>query len=524
MIIKNSSGAIVAIKLSFIASGELKDYIKGTVSFDTFWVDFHKVAGKLVDTAFSPNVKYPVIVNYKGLTLTLNEPYTLNSVVGMHHGGITEAYGVPLIDEKKKKTILVSEQLKDGVFIESPLCLILSAQLKRLFAVQRQSKSYDSWTMAAKLRSQQMINSIDNELQQFRNHPAVSFLFPEVITVVENGAIKIASTAEAPWLNGVTRVTSADLSSANKLLINDFLAKSVDLYKGIYGVADTIGELSLKLNGFGVLVSIPEKWVVIEDKDTFEGQIKPEFRKYLELYPEQILATFPYYIRHAYGGLDLTGSELSSTLYDFSRVLNKFTNRTIKYKAENLFTNIYELIAVIMKGVDKPMNLIDISDFIVYHNLRMGSISFKPTTNMPTDLNMTEYNKIRDLAKNLTLPAKDSISFASGLTKNVNGNLELSFNGKIFEFEVVVGDHIVNKGEVVDCILSSRTIGFEAVEMLECIEGLYLACLNPKIAPGDLYNLEQGIFRYSIPSAYLNSQLHPGFVVSNFNIYIPGNL
>lgn len=524
MIIKNQSGAIVAIKLSFIAAGELKDYIKGVVSFDNFWTDFGKVAGKLVDTAFSPNVKYPVVVNFKGLTLTLGEPYTLNSVVGMHHGGATEAFGVPLIDDKKKKTILVTEMLKDGVFIESPLCLILSAQLKKLFAIQRQAKSYDSWTMAAKLRSQQMINSIDNELQQFRNHPAVSFLFPEVITIVENGDIKIASTADAPWLNGVRRATSAELSTANKLLLNDFFTKSVDLYKGVYGVADTIGELSLKLNGFGVLVTIPDKWIVVEDKEHYEGVIKPEFRRYLEHYPEQILATFPYYIRHAYGGLDLTGSELSSTLYDFSRVLNKFTNRTIKYKAENLFTNIYELIAVVMKGVDKPMGLIDISDFIIYHNLRMGSISFKPTSNMPTDLSMTEYNKIRDLAKNLTLPAKESVSFRSGLTKNVNGNLQLSFNGKIFEFEVVVGDHIVNKSEVVDCILSDRTVGFEAVEMLECIEGLYLACLNPKIAPGDLYNFEQGIFRYSIPSAYLNSQLHPGFVVSNFNIYIPGNL
>lgn len=524
MIIKNKSGAIVAIKLSFVAAGELKDYIKGVVTYDVFWAEFAKVAGKIVDTAFNPLTKYPVTVNYKGLTLTLNEPYTLNSVVGMHHGGITEAYNVTLIDEKKKKMSLVTELLKEGVFIESPLCLILSAQLKKLFALQRQAKSYDSWTMAAKLRSQQMINSIDNELQQFKNHPAVSFLFPEVITLVENGDIKIASTAEAPWLNGVIRSTAADLLTSNKLLLTDFLSKSVDLYKGIYGVSDSLSDLSLKLNSFGVLVAIPDKWIVVKNEDVFEGAIKPEFRKYLEAYPEQILATFPYYIRHAYGGLDLTGSELSSTLYDFTRVLNKFTNRTIKYKAENLFTNIYELIAVIMKGVNKPMSLIDISDFIIYHNLRLGSISFKPTANMPQDLTMTEYNKIRDLAKNLTLPAKDSPSFNSGLTKNVNGNLQMSFNGRIFEFEVVVGDHIVNKAEVIDCILSMRTTGFEAVEMLECIEGLYLACLNPKIVPGDLYNLEQGIFRYTIPSAYLNSQLHPGFVVPNFNIYIPGNL
>lgn len=269
---------------------------------------------------------------------------------------------------------------------------------------------------------------------------------------------------------------------------------------------------------------MPNEWVGVDDSDVLIGSITPEFRKYLETYPEQILATFPYYIRHAYGGMDLTGSELSATLYDFSRVLNKFTNRTIKYKAENLFTNIYELMAVIMKGIGKKMELIDISDFIIYHNLRMGSISFQPTTNVPANMTLDDVNKLKELSRNLTSPVKNLVGFQGGLTKNANGNLQLAYNGKTFEFKAVVGEHIVNENQIIDCILSNRTIGYEAVEVLECIEGLYLACLNPTIKAGDLYNLEEGKFKYTIPSVYLNSQLHPGFVVSNFNIYIPGNL
>lgn len=524
MVIKNQSGAIVGIKLSFVAAGELKEYIKGNLEFDAFWADFSKVATKLVETAFSPKVMYPISVNFKGLILTMNEPYTLNSVVGMHHGGSVEAYGVTLIDEKKKKSVLTTEKLKDGVFIETPLCLIISAQLKKLFATLRQSKSYDSWTMAGKLRSQQMIDSINTQLEQFKEHPAISFLFPEVITVVDSGRIMIASTGHAPWLNGVKRFTAGEISSSNTLLLTDFMNKSVDLYKGIYGVSDTISALQSKLNAYGVMVTVPNEWVGVEDQEVLIGTITPEFRKYLEVYPEQILATFPYYIRHAYGGMDLTGNELSATLYDFSRVLNKFTNRTIKYKAENLFTNVYELMAVIMKGIGKPMSLIDISDFIIYHNLRMGSISFKTTTNVPNNMTLDDLNKLKELSKNLTSPAKNLAGFQGGLTKNAAGNLQLAYNGKIFEFEVVVGEHIVNKSEVVDCILSNRSLGFDAVEVLECIEGLYLACLNPTIKAGDLYNFEEGKFKYTIPAVYLNSQLHPGFVVSNFNIYIPGNL
>lgn len=524
MVIKNKSGAIVAIKLSFIAAGELKEYIKGNLSFDAFWADFNAVAKKLVNTAFQPKVTYPQTVNYKGLVLTLQEPYTLNSVVGLHHGGVVGAEGVTLIDEKKSKSLLTTEVLKEGVFIETPLCLIISALLKKLFALERQARSYDSWTMAGKLRSQQMIDSIDSELQQFRDHPTVSFLFPEVITVVNDGKILISSLSEAPWLNGVVRTTKNELSESNSLLLNDFMSKSVDLYKGIYGVSETIGELQSKLSAFGCVVTIPEVWVGVEDKETYEGVITPEFRQYLETYPEQILAMFPYYIRHAYGGMDLTGKELAATLYDFSRVLNKFTNRSLKYKAENLFTNIYELVAVIMKDIGQPLSLIDISDFIIYHNLRLGSISLKPTTNVPTDMNLDDYNKLRELTKNLTMPAKDLVGFQSNLSKNINNNLEMAYNGKIFEFEVVVGNHIVNKDEVIDCILSNRTKGYAAVEMLECAEGLYLACLDPKTTPGDLYNFEQGKYKYGLPAAYLNSQLHPGFVVSNFNIYIPGNL
>lgn len=524
MIIANKSGAIVAMKLSFVAAGELKDYIKGDLSFDNFWAGFDNAATKIVDTAFNPNVTYPITVNFKGLTITTSEPYSLNAVVGMHHGGSVEPYDVTLINEKKKKSILKTEKLTQGVFIESPLCLILSAQFKKLFALKRQSKSYDSWTMAGKLRSQQMIDAVNHELEQFRGHPAISFLFPEVITIVDNGNIYLSTLSEAPWLNGVVRADLTAISAANQLLVTDFMSKAVDLYKGIYGVSETIPELQGKLAAFGVQVSLPTEWVGVPDVDVYEGTITPEFRKYLEDYPEQILATFPYYIRHAYGGLDLTGQELASTLYDFTRVLNKFTNKSIKYKAENLFANIYELVAVLMKGIDKPMALIDISDFIIYHNMRLGSIHLKPTLNVPTDMSMSDYNKLRELTKNLTLPAKDSVGFKANLSKNVNNNLEMNHNGKIFEFEVVVGQHIVNKDQVIDCILSDRTLGFEAVEMLECIEGLYLACLNPSIAPGNLYNIVEGKFKYAIPAAYLNSQLHPGFVVPNFNIYIPGNL
>lgn len=520
MILQNKGGAVIVMPLTFTARGELKNYIKGDLSFDEFWNGFSIVAKKIVTTGFEPDsVKYPAVFSFKDMSIRLDEPYTLNGTVALHHGGTVDDVSIPLI-KRKTKGIFKTASLTSGVVVETPLCLIVSAQLKKAFALERQRRSYDSWTMAGKLRSQQMMDSIDNELLNFKNHPAISFIFPENAFIMQDGNFYISSLSEVPWLNGVERVGITEISAVNNALLADFLDKAVDLYKGIYGFNGTIEELRSQLLAYGVTVTVPSEWIKLHDKTILNGQITPELRSFLEQFPEQVLSTFPYYVRHAYGGLDLTGSELASTMYDFTRVINKFTNRTVKYRAEDQFTSIYELMAVIMKGLNEEMTLLDISDFIIFHNLRTGAIRFQ-YKNGPSDLQLDEYNKIRELTKNLTVKASDS-SFANQLEKTVDGDLQLNLNGRLFTFEVIAGQHIVNKAEVIDCLLSNRTKGYKAVEVLECIEGLYLACLDPSIRPGDLYNLVEGVFKYTIPTAYLNSQLHPGFVTANFNIYIPG--
>lgn len=520
MIMKNKGAAMVIMPLSFVARGELKNYIKGDLSFDSYWNGFDVVAKRIITTGFEPtSVTYPATYTFKDISIRLDEPYTLNGTVAIHHGGTISDISIPLIRQKSKSEFKTAA-LDNGVIVETPLCLILSAQLKKAFALERQRRSYDSWTMAGKLRSQQMIDSINSELENFKNHPAITFVFPENIFVVEDGHFYISSLSEVPWLNGVDKVTKNDIRETNSALINDFMSKAVDLYKGVYGFTGTIDELRSQLLAYGVTVSIPTNWLRINNSTTLTGSLTPEFRTFIEKFPEQVLSTFPYYIRHTYGGLDLTGSELASTMYDFTRVINKFTNRSVRYTAENQFSSIYELMAVIMKTMNKEMSLLDISDFIIYHNLRLGSIRFQYKSG-PSDLQLDEYNKIRELTKNLTIKASDT-QFDGLVEKTVDGLLQLNLNGRLFTFEVIVGQHIVNKDEVIDCILSDRTRGYEAVEVLECIEGLYLACLDPSLKPGQLYNLSEGIFKYTIPVAYLNSQLHPGFVIPNFNIYIPG--
>lgn len=520
VVIKNNGAALVIMPMTFVARGELSDYIKGQRTYDDFWSGFDAIAKRVVLTGFEPeSVKYPVTFTFKDISLRLDEPYTLNGTVALHHGGNVENIDIPLYKGKTKSTFSTIE-LQQGVVVETPLCLILSAQLKKAFAIERQRRSYDSWTMAAKLRSQQMIDGVENELANFKNHPAISFVFPENMFSVQDGNILISSLSEVPWLNGVDRQSKSDLNLTNLSLMEDFFNKAVDLYKGVYGFTGTIDELRSQLLAYGVVVEVPSDWLKIQNSKTLTGVLTTEFRYFLEKFPEQILSTFPYYIKHAYGGLDLTGSELASTMYDFTRVINKFTNKSVKYRPEDQFSSIYELVAVIMKGVGEPMTLIDISDFIIYHNLRMGSIRFQ-YRNGPEDLTLNEYTSIRELTKNLTVKAADT-SFAGLLEKTADGYLQLTLNGRIFTFEVIVGDHVVNKAEVIDCILSERNRGYKAVEMLECLEGLYLACLDTDVKPGNLYNPTEGKFKFTIPTAYLNSQLHPGFVSANFNICIPG--
>lgn len=173
-----------------------------------------------------------------------------------------------------------------------------------------------------------------------------------------------------------------------------------------------------------------------------------------------------------------------------------------------------------MNGIGSPMKLIDISDFIIYHNMRLNSIRFDYKDG-PTDLTVNEYNIIRNIMKYLSSNSRQT-NMGGTLSKTSEGYLQLTIGTRIFRFEVKVGQHIVNKDEIIDCLLSSRTLGYRAIEMLECIEGLYLACLDSSIKPGDLYNKVENKYKYTIPVAYLNNQVHPGFVVPDFNIYVPG--
>lgn len=519
MIIKNKNGALVVIPTTYVVDGELKDYVKGTASYDSFWSGFDLVAKDIIKTGFNPMAyTYPLTFNFKGITLRLDEPYAINATVGIHHGGAVQAATVDIV-RPKGKAVLTTRELTKGVILETPLCMILSAQLKRAFALERQRISYLTWTMVAKIRSQQMIDQIDNELLSFKNHPAITFVFPESIFIKQGENLIVSAMNETPWLNGITREDKTYIDVENTLLLQDFYNKTVDLYKGAYGFTGTIDELRAQLIGNGVSVTISDNWLVLQDQKYFEGQMTPEFRKFLEQFPEQILSTFPYYIKHTYGGLDLTGQELASTLYDFSRVLNKLCNRSIKYRAEDQVGNIYELMTIIMKKLETPMSLLDISDFIIFHNLRLGSIRFQLDSG-PSDLTVQEYEMIKEISKKLTTHVADT-SYAAMITKTVDDKLQLTINGRIFIFNVIIGDHVYNKTEVIDCLLSTRTLGYRCVEMLESIEGIYLACLNTALVPGSLYNLMDGVYKFEIPMAYLHSQLHPGLVPANFQFYIP---
>lgn len=524
MLLKNDATSIAAMRISFQVSNDLKRFMKQEIEYAVLWDGFAAVARAIARTGFETSVgSYPRVFNFKDfLQITLDQPFTLNVVSGIIHGGEQVLDEITVVTQKKKKSILSTPKLKNGLLFETPLTLIIHAWVQREYVKIRNDRTYNKLDAIGKSRADAQLRDLEAHLDTLDELPGASYLFPENIFAMNNNDLLMNTYLTTPWLDGVEKVDITALSTSNNELINDYFLKAVDAYKGVFGLAGGLEDIKIDLRNVGVLVEPDPVWLRISNSPYYEGSMTFELREYVTKYPQQILAMFPYFLKNTYYGMELTPAELGSTLYDFGRVISKLFSTQVRGQVENQLSDKYELIGNIMAGIETPMTMADMVDFIHYHHLRTGAIKFEIDA-ADIELNLAEIRILKRAINDLRSPIHNlsEEEQAKYTYRATERKIAVQMPDRVILLRAVGRDFVVDPHGAVKSVMNPNSgLGYKAIELFEQIQSLYIATLDPSLTPADLFNLDAGKYKFKLNSNLLNQQMHFGFVGQKPTIFL----
>lgn len=508
------------VRMSFQVDGILKDFIKGTATFDDLFSEFTVVAKKIAKSGFSDaSMTFPQVWTYKDvIKLQLDHPFAQNMAVVTVHGGEFNTVNSKIIYPNKKKVALTTANLVSGALFETPLALVMNAFIQREYAKLRKAAQYSQLDSIGKQKMDTQMADLEEEIDSMRTMPAQSFIFPENIIAVSDGNIYINSFISTPWVDGLSNVATGDINSEVIALVDDFMNITIDAYKGIFGLNKTIEEIQADLHDVGVKVDVSnDTWIKVPDVNYFTGSISTHLAEYMASHKSQVIALFPYFLRNTYYGFEMTDSELGSALYDYGRVLNKLFGARDKTSPANMLTDKYEIMTAIRKAQDLDTTPTDLTNFEYYHALRRGDIVLEVADDIiPTyeELKILK-QAIADLRNPIfELPDAEQTKYTYKASQRLIG--VTMPDDSVVNLKAVGRNWIAGAEGAIKAIMSPDTrVGYELMELFEQIQNIYFACIDPNLSGSDIVKTEQGLYKFKVSNLALSQQLHYAFVGAN---------
>lgn len=519
MLIKNKTASLGIISVTYKIDGQLKELIKGNITFNDFWNDFRPLAKQIAKLGFdNGDLKFPKVYNYKEhIQITVEQPYTQNSMFGTVHGGTVILGEGKMIMPNKKKYDLKTKELTNGVIMETPLHMVINSQVQREYAMMRKEINYPTLDAVGKSRADSEMAELEQYVTDMSVMPPASYLFPEHIMLMNGNDILISNAISTPWLNGLSVVNSLTLAEDNSLSLDDFFTSAVDAYKGVFGDAKSISDIKIELDDIGIIVEKPSKWIKIPDTPYHVGNMSQSLREYLTNNASQVLALFPYFLRNTYHSMELNGSELGTTLYDFSRVLSKLFDVQVKDYAANMLADKYELLANIRASIGNAVTSDELHEFALLLALRTGDIMWE-LENDEMELTLKQLREVKKAIEDLKNPVVTLAEERQTLYtyKATQKMISISVDGVEINLVPRGKDWIASSGTAAKVIMNPvSNAAYEMVELFEEIQSIYFACLDPSLTKSDVYSLDQGTYKFKINSVMLSQQLHYGFTGTN---------
>lgn len=518
MIVSNETASLGVIGVSYVVTGQLKSLIKGDITFSDFWTDFAPLAKQIAKTGFeNVTLTFPKVYNYKDcLQITIDQPYTQNSCVVTIHGGTFDYKDSKIYYPNKVKKDIRVKRLTNGLLMETPLHMVVNSLIQREYAKLRKAINYPKMDAIGKSRADIEMIDLEKQVDALSEMPPASYLFPENMFCMNSNSILVNNAISTPWLNGLTTVTDLELSDENRQLMQDYFTSAIDAYKGVFGVGQTIEEIKIALADVGVIVESDNNWVKIPDLPYHTGSMSLSLRRYLENYPQQVLALFPYFLKNTYYAMELTGAELGSTLYDFSRVLQKLFGVRVKDHASNMLADKYELLADIRAKTELPVSMEELAEFALLLGLRTGDIQWEVADDIVLDIK--QLRRVKEAMEDLRNPistldeSRQSLYTYKATQKLVAINVE----GTIINLKATGKNWVASASNAVKAVMNPISAApYEMMELFEQIQSIYLACLDSSLTTSDLYSIDQGTYKFKINAVLLSQQMHYAFTGAN---------
>lgn len=327
MLIKNNalSMNVIGVSIDVDKSSDMKQWLAGRTEFAVFW----KSAGmrafitSIVDTAF----KYPFtsrqVLRYDAIQLTVESPYTQNTVFGIIEGAMGDKADVRVMNRAGRSTVVGGvSTLDQGIIVECPVTMLITALCAREQLLQLKKRGLMSETQKSTL--QERIADLDSRIDTMSKDASSIGLMGEQAIAVHEGDIYFHQPVVGNWM---TLVDTIDFSLAPQVLqdgITNFRSRAVDVFKGVTGSAGTLDEIEAMLDGMGVgshMTSTP--WLKVRNEKTFRADMTDEMLVFLEDNAQYACGYYLHYLQGAYGSTSMDPKSISGAAYDFGMKLKR---------------------------------------------------------------------------------------------------------------------------------------------------------------------------------------------------------
>jgi hypothetical protein len=499
MFFKNAAMSIPVIEVSvdINKNSVLKDVMKGTVPMKDFIEtgDFRMFIRAIIGTSHTWNSGTRSF-KYDAITVSIDHPYTDTSMFAIPHA---VAYGTTSCSVQKRtgarKSISTARQALSGAAIECPLTMLLSACASR--AQLEYTKEEGKLSAKQTADYDNAMSQINDQIDTILNDEPSIMLMGEQAIAINNGDLYFHQPVMPGWMSVVESVEYEAAPADVKQSVSDYRARSVDIYKGITGVAGTLDEIEDQLDGYGVgshLKTTP--WLKLPNKETFEFTLTPEIKSFMKENGKYALGLFTNILAITYPNLSLDAVAIGGVTADLVR---KFKRLGI---AEKLDTDSQDfgMIEVVERAFHPQLKALGeqklsvIADFSALLDLKLKRLNFKLLEELGevTRQDVYFYKKIMSTFRRTRAKWSVEHSNATKLKQTVDGTdyLEVTLpSGAVAKVGVTTDNHFDANASRAAKAVSDPADGIveEMIDFADLIENVFLYMVSGKVAKEDLF-------------------------------------
>jgi hypothetical protein len=537
MFIRNDALSIPVIEVGvdLDKTSAIKEVLKGNKTMRELVEsdEFRMFMRAIIGTAQSINNSGVRTFTYDAITVNMDHPYCDTAMFGIPHAVATSNISHTVQKRSgQQKTYNVAKRIIAGAIIECPLTMLLSACASRAQLLYMKEKG----TLSAKSQAEydDSLGKINAQIDRILADEPSIMLMGEQAVAVDNGDLYFHQPVMPGWMSVIESVEFENAPDSVRQSVIDYRARTVDIYKGISGVAGTLEEIEAQLDGYGVgshLKNTP--WLKLPNREAYEFNLTPEVKQFMIENGKYALGMFTNILAITYPNLSLNAVALGGVTADLVR----------KFKRLGLGTNFdidsqdFGMIEVVERAFESRLKelgndrLRAMSDFESLLDLKLKRLNFTLMEDLPDTVTRQDvyfYKKIFSTLRRTRAKWSVEHSNAVVLKTTAEGQeyLEITLpSGSIAKLKIIEGTHFDANSAHACRALSApiSPIVEEMVDFADLIENTFLYLVAGNVQRSDIFGDIETDTKIRIGGIYrtLADAVHHSIASPNPVIVIP---